>query len=192
RLSSGALSHPGRAGFSPRASMWRTRTYTFCRCTSTTTLRPRRSLKGGARIRPRKSCEWLPSTYKRACALKAMPQYNTELEPTPTNLRCAAAFGRGAPPAFGFLIADKWRQSLLGSHAFISLCNYIIRSLPQTLPCATARWRHTMIDIWFEGHAQTYHNAAGVASGHYDVALTEHGRTHAQSVLRSRYADQPF
>jgi broad specificity phosphatase PhoE len=49
-----------------------------------------------------------------------------------------------------------------------------------------------MIDIWFEGHAQTYHNAADIASGHYDVALTEHGRTHAQSVLRSRYADQHF
>jgi len=49
-----------------------------------------------------------------------------------------------------------------------------------------------MIDIWFEGHAQTYNNAAGAASGHYGVALTEHGRTHAQSVLRSRYADQPF
>ena len=33
-----------------------------------------------------------------------------------------------------------------------------------------------MIDIWFEAHAQTYHNAAGLASGHYDVALTEQGR----------------
>jgi len=49
-----------------------------------------------------------------------------------------------------------------------------------------------MIDIWFERHAQTYHNAADIASGHYDVALTEDGRTHAQSVLRSRYADQHF
>ena len=49
-----------------------------------------------------------------------------------------------------------------------------------------------MIDLWFEAHAQTYHNAAGLASGHYDVALTEHGREHAQSVLRSRYAGQPF
>ena len=49
-----------------------------------------------------------------------------------------------------------------------------------------------MIDLWFEAHAQTYHNAAGLASGHYDVALTDHGREHAQSVLRSRYAGQPF
>jgi broad specificity phosphatase PhoE len=49
-----------------------------------------------------------------------------------------------------------------------------------------------MIDIWFEAHTQTYHNAAGLASGHYDVALTEHGREQAQSVLRSRYADQHF
>ena len=49
-----------------------------------------------------------------------------------------------------------------------------------------------MIDIWFEAHAQTHHNAAGIASGHYDVALTDRGREHAQSVLRSRYADQHF
>ena len=42
-----------------------------------------------------------------------------------------------------------------------------------------------MIDIWFEVHAQTYHNAADLASGHYDVALTNHGRGHAQSVLRA-------
>ena len=49
-----------------------------------------------------------------------------------------------------------------------------------------------MLDIWFEVHAQTYHNAADLASGHYDVALTDHGREHAQSVLRARYADQHF
>ena len=49
-----------------------------------------------------------------------------------------------------------------------------------------------MLDIWFEVHAQTYHNAADVASGHYDVALTDHGREHARSVLRARYADQHF
>lgn len=49
-----------------------------------------------------------------------------------------------------------------------------------------------MIDIWFELHAQTYHNAAGIASGHYDVALTDHGREHARLVLRSRYAGQYF
>ena len=49
-----------------------------------------------------------------------------------------------------------------------------------------------MIDIWFEVHAQTDHNAAGLASGHYDVALTAHGRTQAQSVLRTRYAHLPF
>ena len=49
-----------------------------------------------------------------------------------------------------------------------------------------------MIDIWCEAHAQTYHNAAGLASGHYDVALTAHGREQAQTVLRVRYAGQRF
>lgn len=49
-----------------------------------------------------------------------------------------------------------------------------------------------MIDLWFEAHAQTYHNAADLASGHYDVALTDQGREHAQSVLRARYAGQHF
>lgn len=49
-----------------------------------------------------------------------------------------------------------------------------------------------MIDIWFEAHAQTHHNAAGIASGHYDVALTDHGREQAQSVLRARYTGQHF
>jgi 2,3-bisphosphoglycerate-dependent phosphoglycerate mutase len=49
-----------------------------------------------------------------------------------------------------------------------------------------------MIDLWFEVHAQTYHNVADLASGHYDVALTEQGREHAQSVMRARYADQHF
>lgn len=49
-----------------------------------------------------------------------------------------------------------------------------------------------MIDIWFERHAQTHHNVAALASGHYDVALTAHGREHAQSILRARYASQHF
>jgi broad specificity phosphatase PhoE len=49
-----------------------------------------------------------------------------------------------------------------------------------------------MIDIWFEAHAQTDHNAADLASGHYNVALTAHGRTQAQTVLRARYAHQHF
>jgi broad specificity phosphatase PhoE len=49
-----------------------------------------------------------------------------------------------------------------------------------------------MIDIWLEAHAETYHNAAGLASGHYDVALTEQGWEHAQTVLRTRYAGQHF
>jgi broad specificity phosphatase PhoE len=49
-----------------------------------------------------------------------------------------------------------------------------------------------VIDLWFEVHAQTYHNAANLASGHYDVALTEQGRADAQSVLRARYAQQHF
>ena len=49
-----------------------------------------------------------------------------------------------------------------------------------------------MIDLWFEAHAQTYHNAADLASGHYDVALTEQGREQARSVLRARHAGQHF
>jgi broad specificity phosphatase PhoE len=49
-----------------------------------------------------------------------------------------------------------------------------------------------MIDIWFEAHAQTHHNAAGLASGHYDVALTDYGRQQARSVLRRRYAAHDF
>lgn len=49
-----------------------------------------------------------------------------------------------------------------------------------------------MIDIWVQGHAQTFHNVAGLASGHYDVALTDAGREHARSVLRRQYASIPF
>jgi alpha-ribazole phosphatase/probable phosphoglycerate mutase len=49
-----------------------------------------------------------------------------------------------------------------------------------------------MIDLWLEMHAQTHDNARGVASGHLDVALTEDGRLHARTVLRSRYAQQRF
>jgi len=49
-----------------------------------------------------------------------------------------------------------------------------------------------MIDIWLEMHAQTSHNVQGIASGHYDVALTAQGRDHAQTVLRSRYAGQRY
>jgi hypothetical protein len=30
-----------------------------------------------------------------------------------------------------------------------------------------------MIEIWFEAHAQTSHHAAGIASGHYDVAFIQ-------------------
>jgi len=47
-----------------------------------------------------------------------------------------------------------------------------------------------MIDFWFELHAQTHHNAAGIASGYDDVALTDRGREDARLVLRSRYAGQ--
>ena len=49
-----------------------------------------------------------------------------------------------------------------------------------------------MINIWFEGHAQTHHNAADIASGHYDVALTEEGREHARSIRRQQYAGEHF
>ena len=49
-----------------------------------------------------------------------------------------------------------------------------------------------MIDIWLEMHAQTLHNAQGVASGHYDVALTAQGRCQAQTILRQRYTGQRY
>ena len=49
-----------------------------------------------------------------------------------------------------------------------------------------------MIEIWLEMHAQTEHNAAGIASGHYDVALTPFGAEQARSVLHARYRDQHF
>jgi alpha-ribazole phosphatase/probable phosphoglycerate mutase len=49
-----------------------------------------------------------------------------------------------------------------------------------------------MIDLWLEMHAQTHHNAQGVASGHYDVALTPFGREQAQTILRQRYASQRY
>ena len=49
-----------------------------------------------------------------------------------------------------------------------------------------------MVDLWLEMHAQTYHNAQGLASGHFDVALTPYGREQAQTILRSRYANQRF
>ncbi len=49
-----------------------------------------------------------------------------------------------------------------------------------------------MIEIWLEFHAQTHHNAAGLASGHYDVALTDYGREQARTTLRARYAGQAF
>lgn len=49
-----------------------------------------------------------------------------------------------------------------------------------------------MIDIWFQAHTQTHHNAAGIASGHLDPSLTDHGRERANTVLRDRYAGQHF
>ena len=49
-----------------------------------------------------------------------------------------------------------------------------------------------MIEILFEGHAQTHHNVMGVASGHYDIALTEVGREQARTVRRQHYADHQF
>jgi broad specificity phosphatase PhoE len=50
----------------------------------------------------------------------------------------------------------------------------------------------SMIDLWLEMHAQTHHNAQGVASGHFDVALTPYGREQAQTILRQRYAHQRY
>ncbi len=49
-----------------------------------------------------------------------------------------------------------------------------------------------MIDLWLEMHAQTHHNAQGVASGHFDVALTPFGREQAQTILRLRYAHHHY
>lgn len=56
----------------------------------------------------------------------------------------------------------------------------------------TSANKTSMIDLWLEMHAQTHHNAQGIASGHYDVALTPYGREQAQTLLRQRYAQQNF
>src|SRR5215207_2195155 len=53
-----------------------------CRCTTTTTLLPRLSSKGGARIRPRQSCGRPPSASKRDCAFKATARSNNGMHPT--------------------------------------------------------------------------------------------------------------
>lgn len=49
---------------------------------------------------------------------------------------------------------------------------------------------HGGVEIWVEGHAQTEHNVAGLASGHADTALTDDGRAYAATVLRERYANE--
>jgi len=49
-----------------------------------------------------------------------------------------------------------------------------------------------MIEIFFEGHALTLDNLAGVASGHRDVALAEAGIEQASSKRRDRYAKESF
>jgi broad specificity phosphatase PhoE len=48
------------------------------------------------------------------------------------------------------------------------------------------------VEIWVEMHAQTHHNVAGLASGHYDVGLTDDGRAYATSTLRESYTDTSF
>jgi broad specificity phosphatase PhoE len=48
-----------------------------------------------------------------------------------------------------------------------------------------------MITIIFESHATTEDNAAGLAAGWYDVALSELGEQQAKE-LGERYASQPF
>ena len=45
-----------------------------------------------------------------------------------------------------------------------------------------------MIAIYSEAHAQSLDNEAGVASGHYDVELSEAGRKHAAGEKSRRYA----
>lgn len=46
-----------------------------------------------------------------------------------------------------------------------------------------------MITIYYQGHANTADNEAGVASGHHDVELSESGRVQARDVIAPRYAD---
>jgi len=49
-----------------------------------------------------------------------------------------------------------------------------------------------LIEIWVQGHVQSLHNVAGLASGHYDIGLTDVGREQARSILRRQYAHEPF
>ena len=49
-----------------------------------------------------------------------------------------------------------------------------------------------MITIWYEPHAQSRDNVAGVASGHRDVELTEIGRGQAQGRMRAKYEHERF
>ena len=49
-----------------------------------------------------------------------------------------------------------------------------------------------MVVIWYERHAQTHDNVAGVASGYRDVALTDLGREQARGVMAKRYAGVHF
>lgn len=97
---------------------------------------------------------------------------------------------RRSPLALGVLIAH-----ILGLYA-IRTNDARVRSRPRNGILSTTRpglmEEYTMIDIWVQGHTQTIHNAAGLVSGHYDIALTEAGREQARSVLRRQYAHEPF
>ena len=49
-----------------------------------------------------------------------------------------------------------------------------------------------MITIWYEPHAQSRDTAAGIASGHRDVGLTEIGRGQARGRMRAKYEHERF
>ena len=49
-----------------------------------------------------------------------------------------------------------------------------------------------VIQIWFQGHAQTQDNVDRVASGHRDAELTDAGRTRASTDWRQRYSRERF
>lgn len=49
-----------------------------------------------------------------------------------------------------------------------------------------------MITIYYQGHAQTLDMVRGVASGHHDTALSDHGRRQAATVLRAAYEGVAF
>ena len=85
-----------------------------------------------------------------------MLRSNTALEPMPKSLRCAAAFGRGSPPAFGATGAGKNQKSLPRVECTIPLLCNTGYELVQVSVVGTlfVRWSSGMDDeerIWSSG-----------------------------------------